>query len=257
MVRPVCHRLPSSVAVWDETNLPLSCVITPLFGESQTLSLPVSCPPTLASIPKCLRCGAPHPTAISHYPFQSSLLCHLCGKTCPTDFVDQSMSRQEEHMDPDSYNQTTTNRSASESGQTAEFSMPVLNTSLYRIPAMNCPPIWWIVVEGSPSRQYWNIVSSALSSVISNLPPYVHIGMLLASSTTLSVWNVTSAVPFVNHFPWKKARPDLVLADVGTYQSHLQTALRAMGDSMVLTEGELPLIKTLEIILDQIGRAHV
>ena len=254
MVRPVCHRLPSSVAVWDETNLPLSCVITPLFGQSQASAKSLAGPQTLASIPKCLRCGAPHPTNLSHYPFQSSLLCHLCGKTCPTGFEDQAVSRHEEHMDPDEYGQTMTNRSvsAAKSGEVREFSMPVLDTTSYRIPAMSCPPIWWIVVEGSPSRQYWNVVSSALSSVIANLPPYVHIGMLLASSATLSVWNVTSAVPFVHHFPWKKARPDLVLADVGTYQSHLQTALRAMGDSMVLTEGELPLIKTLELVLDQI-----
>lgn len=159
-------------------------------------------------------------------------------------------------MDPEEYGRTSSNKSVlqsqSESGKVLEFSMPVLDTTSYQIPAMNCPPIWWIVVEGSPSRHYWNVVSSALSAVISNLPPYVHIGMLLASSSTLSVWNVTSAVPFVHNFPWKNTRPDLVLADVGTYKSHLQTALRAMGDSMVLTEGELPLVKTLELILDQI-----
>lgn len=166
------------------------------------------------------------------------------------------MSRPEVRMDPEEYGRTTSSRSAlqsqSESGQVLEFSMPVLDTTSYQIPAMNCPPIWWIVVEGSSSRHYWNVVSSALSAVISNLPPYVHIGMLLASSTSVSVWNVTSAVPFVHHFPWKKARPELVLADVGTYKPHLQTALRAMGDSMALAEGELPLVKTLELILDQI-----
>ena len=150
----------------------------------------------------------------------------------------------------------TPNRSSSVSGQVLEFSMPVFHSS-YEIPAMNCPPIWWIVVEGSPSRQYWNVISSALSSVVADLPPYVHVGLLMASSSSLSVWNVASAVPLVQHYNWKTASPDLLLADVGTYQSHIQTTLRAMGDSLVNTAGQMPLCKTLQIILEQLeGAKH-
>jgi hypothetical protein len=273
MLRPICRRLPATISIWDDTNLPLSCVVTPLCPIDQQNSKVNLCksssnpmdsnPVPLATIIKCLCCGAPHPSKVTHFPFHRKIICHLCGKTSSSHFEDQAMHRHEEPL-IDSKDCFNSKFHTSKSGETLEFSIPLSFTDsshpIYQVPAMNCPPIWWIVIEGSPSRSYWNILASALAAVISELPPYIHIGLLLVSSSNISVWNVTSAIPFIQHysFPDGIRHRDFILADVGTYQSHIQATMRAMGDSILLTEGNVPIAQTLELILDHIqdGGVH-
>lgn len=144
-------------------------------------------------------------------------------------------------------------------GETLEFSLPIdrkNSPNTTELNANHCPPLWWIVIEGSSSRSYWNTVGRALQNVVAKLPNYVHIGLAVASEHTLSVWNLQSPVPFVRHHHNFKSNqyPEVIFADVRTYQSHLQTALRAMADSVVNTEGNLSILQTVEVLLNQLLR---
>jgi len=82
-IRPVTQRFPASQDVWEDSNLPFACVLTPLADNSTTNSngttasttsntepqatlFPVH-PPLLTRIAKCLHCGAPHPSQQTHY----------------------------------------------------------------------------------------------------------------------------------------------------------------------------------------------
>jgi hypothetical protein len=262
MIRPVCRSLPSSVSLWDDTNLPLSCVLQPLAGSSEKNQQSSKQPQLLASIPKCLHCGAPHPTSTSHYPLVNSLLCHLCGKTSSTRLEQQSERRHDELLEESGYRSGGSNSkqvmpASSVSGQVVEYALP-MSPSSQEVNVLTCPPLWWIVVEGSPSRTYWNAISSVLQSVVAKLPSYVHVGLCMASSSTLSLWNLTSSVPLVQHYAFASSSnaARIPMADVGTYQSHMEAALRAMGDSLVATQGGVPMVKVLELIMDQLTNAQ-
>lgn len=233
-IRPVTGRWPSASSVWDETSLPLACVIKPYSRYAAKLPL--------CAIPKCLKCGAPQQD-ITHYPVHagSSILCHLCGKITSRLYQDQVLERTHETLDEATYRRRGVPDSV--------FQLP-LHDTVYSVPAMSCPPIWWIVVDGSISeREYWNILGTTLRHVCKDMPSYVHVGLLVSTSSSLAVWDLSSAVPHVKHYEWNC--PISLVPSPTT--SNLQAALRALGDMGGLhqknTKG-VPLSATLQVILD-------
>ena len=108
-------------------------------------------------------------------------------------------------------------------------------------------------MDGTPtSRTYWNNVGTCLGNVCKRMPHYQHVGLLVATPTSLAVWDLTSAVPHVKHLPWQSG-VDLPLTPGS---NNLQAALRALGDTTTSSStGRMPLGATLEAILDTMQQA--
>jgi len=188
--------------------------------------------PLLKDLPKCLHCGAPHPTSTSQHVLVRELLCHLCGTMCSTQFVDQSDARKEEHLEVDCYSSspilTMSDRgSNSNSNVTLDFSIS------NPISAMTCPPIYWIIFDGTcTSRLYWTVAAKALATTIESAPSHVHVGLLLAQKDTLSVLDLTSPACHIQNYNKgiETNTIPLIPVPVGLYKSHMLSALRAIGD---------------------------
>jgi len=289
-IRPVSRRLPSSQSVWDETNIPMCVVVTPFEGlndddddddddvnENGTIltkqqmnyydineykSSSASFAQPISAIPKCLSCGAPHPTAATHFRpsrLSSRLVCYFCGETSSTMLTDQQEIRSDEHLDPNTYDKVPPFPINDESpdavaadeesdedddakkddfhdGSCLEFRVPVElkrkgNTnndnsniiSTWQFPAMVCPPVWWIVIDGtvgnggggrrrSPSnschssleatRNYWTTIGTTLQRTMEEIPPHVHVGLVTATGSRFASWDLRSAVPHVKQYPY-------------------------------------------------------
>ena len=239
-VRPVAACLPTSSSVWEDSNLPLSIVITPFAGATD--SVEGRCP-FLKDFPKCLHCGAPHPTNHSHLDLAGQeLLCFLCGKRCSTRFEDQQEARTEEHLERDCYCSSTSYSSSSsfQHSSTTTSTSTTNGTTMTidfelgppSVSAMSCPPLYWIILDGScTSRNYWTVVATTLATIIQSAPPYVHVGLLLATNTTLTVLDLTSPTCHALHYPAATTTTlSLTPVPVGLYQSHMLSALRAIAD---------------------------
>ena len=270
VLRPVCRRFPSSVGVWEETNLPLSLVVTPLAAEEEKDI--ATNPPPLRSIPKCLNCGAPQPTTTTQYPLRHSFLCHLCGFASTLSFNEQALARPNDGMFDNHVYQTKPKSGGDANNTTLDYTMPLFYDSkekkkkkndevtLDEIPAMACPPLWWIVLDGSTTnRAYWKTIGQSLQTTIDSMPPHVHVGMVVSSSRCLSVWDLSNPVPLVRHYDWKQPIPPLAatrFVPAMLCKTHLQSALRALADSGPSLGmdnhdgGHLPLQDTLNTLLD-------
>ena len=125
-IRPVSSKLPASESVWEGLNIPMCVVVTPFDSnrltkqataaasedeedddddnnEAEEFAVPI------AAVPKCLECGAPHPTARTHYRPSSRathLLCYFCGATSSVLRDDQQAVRVDEWLDPATYDTT-------------------------------------------------------------------------------------------------------------------------------------------------------
>ena len=240
-IRPVTRSLPASSAIWEDTNLPLAVVLTPLKLTNTTKNVtnkPVAC------IPKCLHCGAPHPSKATHYRpnHLSVLICYLCGKSSPTRIEAQQEARAEEHLDIHTYDTVISDASSTEFQLPLYSSLTSNNEPIsWKLPAMACPPVWWIVLDGSCSNgSYWHSVGNVISNALEGIPPHVHIGIVAASSTTLSSWDLASQIPHVLHSSqMSPASVDslcLVPCDA-LHLSRIRSALRAVVDSYGGTGG--------------------
>ncbi len=251
---------------------------------------------TVANIPKCLSCGAPQPTSTTHYRFKNKILCYLCGEISSILREDQQEIREDEYLDKDLYNkfehlspQEKRKKKNEEKGDideddadydedfdfstdAVELRMPVSqgadpSEAIWQFPAMACPPVWWIIVDGTvgnattvgASRNYWTTVGSTISKALEDIPPHVHVGLLTASGSRLASWDLTSPVPHVQQYkysydPLSKGESDasnvveesepwdlcLVPAN-GHYKSNIEAAIRGMvdgGTSGVFLEGD-------------------
>ena len=266
-IRPVTRSLPASSAVWEDTNLPLAVVLTPLKSTKATTSVANK---PVAAVPKCLNCGAPHPGRLTHYRpnHLGVLICFLCGKSSSTRIEEQQEARSEEHLDIQTYD-----RMISETSST-EFQLPLYksldesdDSISWKLPAMACPPVWWIVLDGTCSNGgYWNSVENVISKALEDIPPYVHIGIVAASSTTLSSWDLATQIPHVLHSSQtSSASVDslcLVPCDA-LHLSSIRAALRAVVDSCGGNYGAndaplgtgMALGSTLETILEFMDQA--
>jgi hypothetical protein len=322
-IRPVSRRLPSSQSVWEETNLPMCVVVTPFeeldddyeYGDAEEAKegssnkvttaastnsgvnayFPFAQP--ISAVPKCLSCGAPHPTNATHFRpsrLSSRMLCYFCGETSSTMLTDQQDVRTDEYLDPDTYDKIPFpgNKKNNESDDESvdddddetdclEFRVPVevkklkrnnnnndgrnhgkkkgkgrhgnknknnynnnnspTTISTWQLPAMVCPPVWWIVVDGTvgggrirgtagtslnscnssldATRNYWTTIGTTLSRTLEEIPPHVHVGLITATGSRLAIWDLTSAVPHVKQYPYSydpttALSGGLVLSDV-------------------------------------------
>ena len=268
----------------------------------------------IATVPKCLYCGAPHPTQTTHFRFGDKMLCYLCGEVSSWLLVDQQNIRDDEYLDPvlydklpflsprdqqrktesetenehneNEHNETTKEATFNGSTDTIDFRVPVVlrppnsgdpnnrerylqqNASLatWQLPAMACPPVWWIIVDGTvgsttssmsgtAARNYWQTIGHTLTRALEEIPPHVHVGLLTATGSKLASWDLTSAVPHVQQYPYSydpaaidavegggegqttisagrgEAAWDFCLVPAnGHYKANLEAAIRAMVD---------------------------
>ena len=242
-IRPVTRRLPISKALWDETNLPMAVVITPCDPMDDETPLAKKTVRLLTSIPKCLHCGAPHPSKTTHYRpiHQAVLLCYLCGKTSSTKFQDQQEARSEEVLDLQFYDRIIEDPHR----KPLEYHIPLYNhpdnnpdNPLYSVPAMMCPPVWWIVLDGSCTvSSYWTTVGTVLEETLKDIPSHVHLGIICSSSTTLTTWDLTTPIPHAWHAPHatigdnSNLMENLCLVPADTiHRSSILAAIRAITD---------------------------
>jgi len=273
-IRPVTTRLPDSKELWEDTNLPMCAVVTPGAGVNTTSSNSNSNSngdgrTTLASLPKCLHCGAPHATRQTHMrPLHEPILfCYLCGKASSTLLQDQQEAREAEVLDSGTYD-----RFAAETQGDVVVDVPLFpalsgDAPIPRLAAKACPPVWWILLDASQSaRSYWTTVGSVLETALSEIPAHVHVGIVAANATHFSTWDLTSDVPHVWHYPLTAPNMQLCLVPADAlYKSNILTAIRAIADAQPgtlasVTKGEegedggaalgMALGLTLEVILE-------
>ncbi|KAL3938544.1 MAG: hypothetical protein SGBAC_006564, partial [Bacillariaceae sp.] len=234
-IRPISRRFPLSKSLWEETNLPMCAVLTPLGGGDA--SAKEQQPPIrlkLANLIRCLKCGAPHPTIDTYDLLEDNelIFCHLCGDTCSYKLDEQAKIRTNDNMQE----LMLENSHAKGSGDDVDWpfiaderkpkgdilvDLPLFNEPDYfSESAKACPPVWWIVLDGTmpQSSPYWKTVTDALEEILladssdtsdgaagSPPPDFAHIGLLLASQDTLSTWDLSSPVPQVSHYPLEDA----------------------------------------------------
>ena len=235
-IRPVSRCLPKSQALWEDTNLPMCVVVTPceeddededVDEEEAEAEAAADLAKPLSAIPKCLNCGAPHPTSATHFrpQYSSVLLCYLCGKTSSTIFTDQQDARVDEYLDIDTYDKTSMHEFSKH--KHLDFRVPlevkdptVPSSLVWQLPAVACPPVWWIVIDGTvggkshhpqATRNYWKTIERVIDRTLEEIPSHVHIGMVTATSTRLACWDFVTAgspsakqssVPTVKHIPY-------------------------------------------------------
>ena len=213
-IRPVTSRIPQSFTTWDETQLPLAAVLQPLWTAPQTEHVFATLTP-LSQIPKCSACGAPHPPHSSshtvlagrrhspshhHHPDNvrptQTILCHLCHKI-------SNVAHDGHHGSP-SKEQVTSTASSAESWT---FALPLRlsnnNASTYRVPAITCPLLWYIILDGAAvSAGYWRHVSAILQATLAVVPSHVHVAILVVyPQQQVAVWQIQGKVPQLKRYP--------------------------------------------------------
>ncbi|KAL7562891.1 hypothetical protein ACA910_000264 [Epithemia clementina (nom. ined.)] len=218
-IRTVAGHFPSSADLWDETSLPLAITLQPLAGSHSFSSSSSSStndgastfekvsltggggasltpPPPLSSIPKCLKCGAPHPSRQTHYhPSGSSssgvrnhysngnnnetfvkptfLLCYLCGKVSSTTTEQQYAARSQQEEDVGDVSFSIGRGAKSASNDTCVFALPlriVLASSTTTTttsggsqqPASSTPPVYKVPAMSCPIL--WFVVLDATAT---------------------------------------------------------------------------------------------
>ena len=283
-IRPVTQRFPASQDCLDESNLPFACVVTPLAtddddDDDDKESEQQQQVQALTGIAKCLHCGSPHPNATTRFTFGLSdgsknlLLCYLCGRVSSTRSAEQQALRGD-------YEGTTVTEPAAppparrtSSAAATTYALPLrwatstqdtsaANTStapLYAVPAMTCPPLWFLVLDGScTQRSYWQTVSQLLLDTLKDAPAHLHVSLLIASQqqqqqptpsgidktatisssllSTVAIYQLSSAIPHVIHLSSSDdatRQDDLLAAVVDSLvpqSTHVQTAVRSLMD---------------------------
>jgi hypothetical protein len=245
VIRPVTRRFPNQASLWESTNLPLAVVLTPLPAAASAHGIAQQAPPSLSSIPKCQFCGAPHATKQTHFQPKNLLgnqpffICFLCAK-----------------KSPNSASTTSSNNSNSPQQPHYLFSLP-LRPSVFSIPALSCPPLWFVILDGSfngGNRNYCHATSQWLGSL--QIPAYVHVSLLIASSHSISMFQLASPVPHLIQYNFldQKQLLSSCLAESLTEgaRSHLATASRALLDYIPSDENDqgMNVQQTVECILD-------
>jgi len=262
-------------------------VLTPLGGETgqgqQKSGL------KLSNLIRCLKCGAPHPTIDTYDLLEENemIFCHLCGGTSSYNFDEQLKIRTNDGLkemveDEEDEDWPFIADARKEKGDII-VDLPLFNEQDYFAEsAMACPPVWWIVLDGTmpQSSPYWQTVTDSLQDILlgndNDAPPeYAHIGLLLASQDTLSTWDLSSPVPRVSHYPLEatttkstdeqtKIPVDLNLTPVDPlYESSVEATLRAVSDNPSLkpnnninsADSGMALGATIETILEFMEQA--
>ena len=226
LLQPTIRRFPKTAETLADSNLPFSCVVSPMkepTGKDPKTQLPMKSStslaycnyPLLSSIPKCMSCGAPHPTnetrfwphpySLSSSASPSSLVCYLCGGKTTNDKLPPPSASSGFSSDP----HASVDRLLPQIYQIPLITTP--ETTFWSLPANTCPPVCWFLLDGScTNRSYWTTISHLLLQVIDDIPPHVHIGILLAATvpssasedaaTTFSYVDLTSPVPHIKQY---------------------------------------------------------
>lgn len=308
IIQPTIRRFPKTAETLADSNLPFSLVVTPMKAPSgkdgkynlqQQAKLTHHNFPLLTSIPKCMTCGAPHPTKETHfwpYPYSMSqdavpsfLVCYLCGGKTTNDQLPPPTP-----MPPVSDPHASVDRPVPQIFQVPLISTP--DDTFWSLPAQICPPVIWFLLDGSCSqRSYWNTMSYVLLRILEDIPPHVHVGILLAATvpssesddaaTTFSFVDLSSPVPHTLHFVQYAEDDDdeeagheggdntgsgglldkmsLVPAD-SLHLPNIHAAIRSLVDydpSQLATNQRdytmsMPLGKTIEAVLDYMDRGQ-
>jgi hypothetical protein len=78
---------------------------------------------------------------------------------------------------------------------------------VYRVPAMACPLLWYIVLDGRTSASwYWKHASRILQATLTEVPSHVHVGILLLAGDSdgdaqVGVFQTDSPVPHLRRYP--------------------------------------------------------
>jgi hypothetical protein len=132
-----------------------------------------------------------------------TFLCHLCHKvsTVSSD-INQSHPTNDEEM--------TSNASP----ETWKFALPLRLSSTssssasqkqdtYRVPAMQCPLLWYLILDGSTtSPEYWAHIRNLLSATFAQIPQHVHVAiMVIYPRRQVAVWQANGTVPHLYRYP--------------------------------------------------------
>ena len=239
LIQPTVRRFPKTAETLADSNLPFSVVLTPLH-EAPASAAPAAGDdgddpsqkglrrhyhyneyPVLSSIPKCMRCGAPHPTKETHfwpYPYSlgeaapAALVCFLCGGRTSDDQLPPPRAM---HNNNNNNNNARHHHHQKQRIMPQIYQVPLVSTpsaTHWSLPASTCPPICWFLLDGSCThRSYWTTMSHVLLELLQgSIPPHVHIAILLGATvpstasedaaTTLSYLDLTSPTPHVRQF---------------------------------------------------------
>ena len=278
LIQPTVRRFPKTAETLADSNLPFSVVLTPFHEAPANAAAddgddPSSSQmsfqkeglrrhhqyhyneyPVLSSIPKCMRCGAPHPTKETHfwpYPYSlgeaapSALVCFLCGGRTSNDQLPPPRALHNNN------NNTAATRHYQKQRMPQIYQVPLVSTpqaTHWSLPASSCPPICWFLLDGSCThRSYWTTMSHVLLELLQDnqiIPPHVHIGILLGATvpstasedaaTTLSYLDLTSPTPHVRQFVQYAgdAEHDEALAASDRYHTGGDSSATAVGDAV-------------------------
>ncbi len=276
-IRPVTARFPVNTQILDDSNLPFAVSLTPLPPTNHDTTEEEEEPRYLTQILKCSQCGAPHPNRTTHFQLGSSslILCYLCGRvSSSSDSFQQQQDKQSE---------------TSPSGQVFHLPLRISSSSssspstLYRVPAMTCPPLWFFVLDGScRNSQYWKATSCAILQVLEQAPPHVHLSLFIAhtfasssavnekdenpsthnnsldSIMKLSIYQLTSNVPYFiqmsSQADCTRSQQDLLQAvlhscvPLSEYRAQVHTALQSLEQYSATGTG-FPLAWTTQVVL--------
>ncbi|GAX17623.1 hypothetical protein FisN_18Lh280 [Fistulifera solaris] len=277
-IRPVTARFPVNTQILDDSNLPFAVSLTPLPPTNHDITEEDEEPRYLTQILKCSQCGAPHPNRTTHFQLGSSsmILCYLCGR------VSSSSDSYQQQQDKQSQ--------ASTSGQVFHLPLRISSSSsspssLYRVPAITCPPLWFFVLDGScRNSHYWKATSCAILQVLEQAPSHVHISLLIAhtlvspssvndneeaenqsthsnsleSIMKLSIYQLTSNVPYFiqmsSQADCTRSQQDLLQAVLNScvplseYRAQMQTAMQSLEQYSATGTG-FPLAWTTQVVL--------
>lgn len=266
-IRPVTARFPVNTQILDDSNLPFAVSLTPLpLRENEEE------PRYLTQILKCAQCGAPHPNRTTHFQLASSslILCYLCGHVSESTQQQQhehsSSSRQVFHLP-------------------LRLSLSPSSAGLYHVPALTCPPLWFLLLDGScRNHNYWQATSRAILQTLEQAPAHVHVSLLVAHTfdnddngssnndsddstlMKLSIYQLTAAVPYFIQFSSQpdctRSQQDLLQAvwqscvPLSEYRTSIQTALESLGQYPAMGTG-FPLAWTTQVVLSALEETAV
>lgn len=202
-IRPVTARFPVNTQILDDSNLPFAVSLTPLPPSFDDNNDSVTEEPRyLTQILKCAQCGAPHPNRTTHFQLGSSnmILCYLCGRV--SSFSETSSTHHQPRQRQQQQQSSTLSSgqmfhlplrlSSSNSTSTSSSS----SSSLYHVPAMTCPPLWFFVLDGScQNEHYWEATSRALLHALKDAPDHVHVSLLVAHTVKASSSSSSTLAP--------------------------------------------------------------
>ena len=105
---------------------------------------------------------------------------------------------------------------------------------VYRVPALTCPLLWYIVLDGTTTAAwYWTHVSQCLQATFADIPSHVHVAIVLAyPGQQFGLFQIESTVPHVRRYPvaagadWATILVEAA-APVQQYRSNLQAIAKA------------------------------